>query len=341
MEIEEVREIEGERYLAPKVAAAEFGFTKDQIGQMARLGSVEAKLIGRVWYIRERDLIERRAREEAQRKAEEATQRAEEEARRQAREHREVDSEPVPEVMTFARRLAQTKPMSKTNRSVVHDNQQTKSTLNDQEIDGGDESPPSDNPRRHTEGAHDAPQEEAYEMSASRSVRMRAKNSIMSERVRDEREHRDARLLGSMDIRYEQRPPLSYDYDPVLPPLTKEGVALERKARIIPTQKSEKAAPPRPARSQERSRMLDTRTDRPALDSVKKKSAHHASIRVTETSRPSRAPDVALQRSRKKKKGKRILKKRRVRRLILTWCIIGMIGMIALYATVVFVEGVW
>lgn len=325
MEIEEVREIDGERYLAPKAAAAEFGFTKDQIGQMARLGSVEAKLIGRVWYIRARDLIERRAREQAEREAREAAERAKKES---TRKHMVPD-----DVMTFTRRLAQ----SKTDRSVPREKKAHGVALADREVDSVRGEAAISAAADSSAHERDVVREEDVPTSPL-PVSTRAIGAKPSERLREEhdRGNRHARLLGSMDVRYEQRTPLSYEYEPVLPPLHKEGVSMERRAGLP---KREESATVRPTPPREHSRNRTGHTERPAFDAVKKTSQQRGAVRVTETSRPPRAPDAALQRPRKKKKGKRIHKKKRVRQVILTWCIIAVLVTIALYAAVVFFEG--
>lgn len=57
--MEDQLEIEGKIYISSKRAAEEYGYTKDYIGQMARSGVIEAKLVGRIWYVLEEDLLGR------------------------------------------------------------------------------------------------------------------------------------------------------------------------------------------------------------------------------------------------------------------------------------------
>lgn len=45
--------IDGVLYISSKRAARESGYTKDYIGQLARAGKIDARLIGRSWYVRE------------------------------------------------------------------------------------------------------------------------------------------------------------------------------------------------------------------------------------------------------------------------------------------------
>jgi len=44
-------EKQGKKYISAKRAAAEFGYTTDYIGQLARGGQIDATLVGRSWYI--------------------------------------------------------------------------------------------------------------------------------------------------------------------------------------------------------------------------------------------------------------------------------------------------
>ena len=49
--------LEGKRYISSKRAAEVSGYTKDYVGQLARAGALDAKMVGRSWYI-EGDAIE-------------------------------------------------------------------------------------------------------------------------------------------------------------------------------------------------------------------------------------------------------------------------------------------
>jgi hypothetical protein len=51
-------ELGGEVYLSSVRAAEELGYTKDYVGQLARAGKIDAKLIGRSWYVLESSLRE-------------------------------------------------------------------------------------------------------------------------------------------------------------------------------------------------------------------------------------------------------------------------------------------
>lgn len=49
-------EIEGKKYISSKRAAEVSGYAKDYIGQLCRMGKIEARLIGRNWYVSEASL---------------------------------------------------------------------------------------------------------------------------------------------------------------------------------------------------------------------------------------------------------------------------------------------
>ncbi|MDP3735522.1 MAG: hypothetical protein Q8R39_03795, partial [bacterium] len=49
-------EKQGKKYISAKRAAAEFGYTTDYIGQLARGGKIDATLVGRSWYVTESSL---------------------------------------------------------------------------------------------------------------------------------------------------------------------------------------------------------------------------------------------------------------------------------------------
>lgn len=56
----EEMEIDGKKYLSSKQAAKVTGYAKDYVGQLCREGRVEAKLIGRSWYVYEKSIREHR-----------------------------------------------------------------------------------------------------------------------------------------------------------------------------------------------------------------------------------------------------------------------------------------
>lgn len=64
--------IEGKTYLSSKRAAKVSGYAKDYIGQLCREGRVEAKLVGRSWYVYEPSLRDHQANDERKKKGEEA-----------------------------------------------------------------------------------------------------------------------------------------------------------------------------------------------------------------------------------------------------------------------------
>lgn len=51
-------ELEGKMYISSADAARDMKYTKDYIGQLARAGKIDAKLIGRSWYVAEESLKE-------------------------------------------------------------------------------------------------------------------------------------------------------------------------------------------------------------------------------------------------------------------------------------------
>ncbi len=53
-------EFDGKKYLSSKRAAEVTGYAKDYIGQLCREGRVEARLVGRAWYVREDSIREHR-----------------------------------------------------------------------------------------------------------------------------------------------------------------------------------------------------------------------------------------------------------------------------------------
>lgn len=339
MEIEDVREIDGERYLAPKVAAAEFGYTKDQIGQMARLGSVDAKLIGRIWYIRERDLIERRERERAFKEAEEAEAarlKAEEEAAALADEEEVVEPEPEPEPMTFAKRLMARKVVqpaeSVNNDAAAVDAEEIEITDETEEADASTETQVVERPRVSSVTEH---------ASSVRSIdiRTRTPEMLRSERARGERH---AKMLGSMDVRYERGERIEYEYEPVertpedtssdpSPVRDESKRSIRQGGGVVLRTKRASAPHERPIRR-------GTVVERPAFDSIKRPQPQRTPVRVTESNRPVRAPDAELQRPRKKKKGKRVPKKKSTIKPIVIWLIIGVLVIIGLFIAVMLFE---
>ncbi len=52
-----VIDIDGVRFIKASDAADQTGYTTDYIGQLSRAGKIEAKRIGRVWYVREEDVL--------------------------------------------------------------------------------------------------------------------------------------------------------------------------------------------------------------------------------------------------------------------------------------------
>lgn len=60
--------IEGKTYLSSKRAAKVSGYAKDYIGQLCREGRVEAKLVGRSWYVYEPSLKEHQENDERKKK---------------------------------------------------------------------------------------------------------------------------------------------------------------------------------------------------------------------------------------------------------------------------------
>lgn len=52
--------IDGESYLSSKRAAKITGYAKDYVGQLCREGRIDAKLVGRNWYVREQSIREHR-----------------------------------------------------------------------------------------------------------------------------------------------------------------------------------------------------------------------------------------------------------------------------------------
>jgi hypothetical protein len=61
--------IDGKTYLSSKRAAKVTGYAKDYIGQLCREGRVEAKLVGRAWYVYQPSLEEHRQNDERVKKA--------------------------------------------------------------------------------------------------------------------------------------------------------------------------------------------------------------------------------------------------------------------------------
>lgn len=54
--MEESLEFDGKRYISSKRAASLVGYTKDYVGQLCRGGKVEARLVGRSWYVSEESI---------------------------------------------------------------------------------------------------------------------------------------------------------------------------------------------------------------------------------------------------------------------------------------------
>lgn len=54
--MEDTLEFSGKKYISSKRAAASFGYTKDYVGQLARAGKIDARLVGRSWYVAEESI---------------------------------------------------------------------------------------------------------------------------------------------------------------------------------------------------------------------------------------------------------------------------------------------
>ena len=54
--MEEELILDGKRYISTKRAAQLTGYTKDYVGQLCRAGKIDAKLVGRSWYVNEEEL---------------------------------------------------------------------------------------------------------------------------------------------------------------------------------------------------------------------------------------------------------------------------------------------
>lgn len=52
----ETLDIDGVRFVRASVAAKQFGYTADYVGQLARAGKISAKQVGRVWYVEDGEL---------------------------------------------------------------------------------------------------------------------------------------------------------------------------------------------------------------------------------------------------------------------------------------------
>ena len=52
--------IENQKYLSSKKSAKLTGYAKDYVGQLCREGRVEARLVGRNWYVLESSIMEHR-----------------------------------------------------------------------------------------------------------------------------------------------------------------------------------------------------------------------------------------------------------------------------------------
>lgn len=52
--------VDGEKYISSKRAARLSGYAKDYIGQLCRGGKIEAKMVGRSWYVKESAITEHR-----------------------------------------------------------------------------------------------------------------------------------------------------------------------------------------------------------------------------------------------------------------------------------------
>jgi hypothetical protein len=48
---------DGQKYISAKVAAQNFGYTSDYVGQLCRSKKVTSRLVGRSWYVLESDLV--------------------------------------------------------------------------------------------------------------------------------------------------------------------------------------------------------------------------------------------------------------------------------------------
>src|SRR3989344_3028185 len=54
--MDKVLTFEGEKYISAKEAAKTFGYTSDYVGQLCRAQKINARLVGRSWYVLEKDL---------------------------------------------------------------------------------------------------------------------------------------------------------------------------------------------------------------------------------------------------------------------------------------------
>ncbi len=351
MDGEDVREIGGERYLAPKVVTERFGYTRDQIGQWARLGSVDAKLVGRVWYVSERDLLERRAKEEAAREEEEARQRAEKlkeeeaerarlEAEQKAQEQEDeqelFEEEPEPEPMTFAKRLAGRKP-TQSSKSVQNAHHDGVLEPREGEIDQQEEVLVATEQVVAVE--QNRPRASMQAVSTVRTIGIRTASPEQL-RIQRERGQRQAQMLGSMHVRYEKGKPIEYSYDPVEPehetlvdevhqPTTPDGIAPRRTARRRPG-----------TVSQPHVRTDRVRTaERPVVDAIKKR-ASAAPVRIAESSKPLKKQGADFVRPRtKEKKHSRRPRRRRALIKVLLWSMVVLVAIGLLYLAVIFFEG--
>lgn len=49
---------DGKKFISAKIAAKNFGYTSDYVGQLCRAKKINSRLVGRSWYVSEKDLIE-------------------------------------------------------------------------------------------------------------------------------------------------------------------------------------------------------------------------------------------------------------------------------------------
>mgnify|MGYP000017620340 CR=1 FL=1 len=48
--------LDGEEYVRASDAAKAIGYTSDHVGQLCRSGAIDAKMVGRAWYVKEDEL---------------------------------------------------------------------------------------------------------------------------------------------------------------------------------------------------------------------------------------------------------------------------------------------
>ena len=50
--------LDGKKFISARRAAENFGYTSDYVGQLCRAKKINARLVGRSWYVLEKDLID-------------------------------------------------------------------------------------------------------------------------------------------------------------------------------------------------------------------------------------------------------------------------------------------